>query len=471
MNRKLTSGPATPPTPWRDCKSFYSIVLCTATFSLLVLVPSALAQQLTGRIKGTVKVTTEASDAPPSSLVGARLKLVNRDLPEQVFNVVTDEAGNFIFTDLPATTFVLTVEADGLATVKREIGLASGVALTVEIVMKPTISESVTIREEEGLLSTAETATSNTVRSQTLKDVPLPAENYQSAQLLTPGVVRGGDGVDHQKGARAGQSAYTVNGVDVTDPVTGKLGFDIPLEAAANVRTEENPYSAVFGRLTGGSTDLETKGGSNNFKVTAARYFPTFSNIFSGQIESFRPRITFSGPVARDRLFFLQSFEYRFTRAQVPSLADSEDESTSETFNSYTQFDFNVNKTNSLKFVAAFFPEKIRFAGLNTFNPQSTTPNTKRRGSLVSVSNQAIFKDSSFLSSTLSYKTFEFDVFGQGTQPLELLPERNTGNYFADIRRRSQRFQLREIYYAHGLEFHGAHSLKLGGEIAYSRVT
>ena len=83
-------------------------MLCTATFSLLVLVPSALAQQLTGRIKGTVKVTTEASDAPPSSLVGARLKLVNRDLPEQVFNVVTDEAGNFIFTDLPATTFVLT---------------------------------------------------------------------------------------------------------------------------------------------------------------------------------------------------------------------------------------------------------------------------------------------------------------------------------------------------------------------------
>ena len=90
---------------------------------------------------------------------------------------------------------------------------------------------------------------------------------------------------------------------------------------------------------------------------------------------------------------------------------------------------------------------------------------------LFSVSEQAIFKDSSFLSSSLSYKTFDFDVFGQGTQPLELLPEGNTGNYFADIRRRSQRFQLREIYYAHGLQFHGQHSLKFGGEIAYSRVT
>jgi hypothetical protein len=430
-----------------------------------------MAQHLTGRIKGTVKVTSEATEAPPALLPGARLTLVNRDLTGQVFRVVTDEVGNFIFTDLPAATFVLTVEADGLATVNREISLAPGIGLTVEVVMRATISESVTIREEEGLLSTAETTTSNTVRSQTLTDVPLPAENYQSAPLLNPGVVRGLDGVDHQKGARAGQSAYTVNGVDITDPVTGTVAFDIPLEAAANVRTEENPYSAVFGRLTGGATDLETKGGSNKFKLTAARIFPTFRNTFTGAIDSFRPRVTFSGPVARDRLFFLQSLEYRFTRFRVPSLKAPGDESTSENFSSFTQFDLNLNKTNSAKFVAAFFPEKVRFAGLNTFNPQPTTPNTKQRGMLVSISEQAIFRDASFVSSTLSYKTFDFDVFGQGTGPLELLPEGNAGNYFADIRRRSQRFQWREVYYSHGLEFHGQHSLKLGGEIDYSRVT
>jgi hypothetical protein len=471
MNGKLTNRSSTTLTPSPDCKSFYSSLLCAAIFSLLVLVPSAMAQHLTGRIKGTVKVTSEATDAPPALLVGARLTLVNRDLTEQVFKIVTDDVGNFIFTDLPAATFVLTVEADGLATVTREISLASGVALTVEIVMKATISEAVTVREEEGLLSTAETATNNVVRSRTLTDVPLPAENYQSAPLLTPGVVKGTDGVDHQKGARAGQSAYTVNGVDITDPVTGNLAFDIPLEAAASVRTEENPYSAVFGRLTGGATDLETKGGGNKFKITAARIFPTFRNTFTGKIDSFRPRVTLSGPVAHDRLFFLQSLEYRFTRTRVPSLKAPGDETTSENFSSFTQFDLNINKTNSAKFVAALFPQKVRFAGLNTFNPQPTRPNTKQRGLLVSISEQAIFKDASFLSSTFSYKTFDFDVFGQGTAPLELLPEGNTGNYFADIRRQSQRFQWREIYYAHGLEFHGQHTLKLGGEIDYSRVT
>ena len=70
---------------------------------------------------------------------------------------------------------------------------------------------------------------------------------------------------------------------------------------------------------------------------------------------------------------------------------------------------------------------------------------------LLSISEQTIFTDASFLSSTLSYKTFHFEVFGQGLQPLELLPEGNAGNYFADIRRQSQRLQWREIYYAQGL--------------------
>src|SRR3989442_10660864 len=152
-------------------------------------------------------------------------------------------------------------DVTGVQTCALPISLTSGTTLTVEIDMTASLSESVTVREEEGLLSTSETTTSNTIRSQTLNDVPLRSENFQSALLLTPGVVRGLDSVDHQKGARAGQSAYTMNGVDITDPATGNLAFDIPLEAAANVRVEENPYSAEFGRLTGGATELETKTG------------------------------------------------------------------------------------------------------------------------------------------------------------------------------------------------------------------
>jgi hypothetical protein len=447
------------------------LALLIAAVSLTLTAHTAAALAGAGSIKGTVRASTGAANVPAAPIAGARLTLVNRDLPDQSVKAVTDDAGNFAFTGLPAANYDLTVEANGLPTVTREIRLESGASLTVEIELTASLSESVTVREEEGLLSTAETTTANTVRSETLKNVPLRAENYQSALPLTPGVVRDAAGQDHVKGTRAGQSAYSVNGADVTDPVTGNLAFDIPVEAAASVQIEENPYSAEFGRLAGGATNLETKGGDNKFRFTAARFFPTFRYILTGPVDSFRPRVTFSGPVIRDRLFFLQSFEYRFSRVRVPSLTKPHDDSTSEAFNSFTQLDLTANNNNRVKLVAAFFPQKSRFVGLNTFNPQEATPDVRQRGSLFSVSEQMIFGDSSFLSSALSFKTFDVDVYGQGGQPLKLTPDGNFGNYFADTRRRTRRWQWQETYYARPFKLLGQHSPKFGGELDRTNVS
>ena len=65
---------------------------------------------------------------------------------------------------------------------------------------------------------------------------------------------------------------------------------------------------------------------------------------------------------------------------------------------------------------------------------------------------------------TGEYKTFDFNAFGQGEEPLTLLPDGNTGNYFADTRRSSRRLQLQETYFAHPFSFRGQHSIKLGAE-------
>ena len=74
-------------------------------------------------------------------------------------------------------------------------------------------------------------------------------------------------------------------------------------------------------KQSAGRVTLETKTGGDKFKFGAARVFPTFHNIIGGKIDSFRPRVTFEGPLIRKRLNFLQSFEYRFLadlRAEPP---------------------------------------------------------------------------------------------------------------------------------------------------------
>ena len=437
-----------------------------------------------GTIKGTVlavSATTSGAAANTQSTViaGARLTLINRATPNQPLQTVSNDAGDFIFDNLPSGDYTLTIDADGLSSVTKEIKLISGAILSLEIDLTATVSESVTIRNEEGLLSTSETTTSNVVRSETLKTQPLRTDNYQNAISLTPGVVRDGGGNDYLKGTRAGQSSYTVNGADVTDPVTGKLAFDIPIEAAESIQIEENPYSAEFGRFTGGVTNLQTKGGGDKFKVAVARFFPTFHNVFSTKIDSFRPRITLSGPVIPKKLFFLQSFEYRFSRNFVPNLPKPDDNITQEGFNSFTQIDWNINKSNVLKFNAAVFPQKFRNLGLDTFNPAAATPNYKQRGTLFSISEQSVFKDASFLSSEISYKTFDVDVFAKSNQPFTVAPETNSGGYFADTRRRTKRIQWQETYYTRPLKFYGTHSLKtgfefdrtsIGGQLRYNSI-
>src|SRR5262249_53200117 len=61
--------------------------------------------------------------------------------------------------------------------------------------------------------------------------------------------------------------------------------------------------------------------------------------------------------------------------------------------------------------------------------------------------------------------------FGQASGPLTLLPDGNTGNYFADTRRSGDRWQWQEQYFARTLTLAGQHSLKLGGELAHTGVS
>lgn len=438
-------------------------ILPFVLFIFFCVAPPASASDNPGAIKGVVRATTGSSSAVVS---GARLTLKNVDLPDFRLDAVADDSGAFIFDNLPAGKYVLTVEADNLPTAAREIDLAAGATLVVDVDLTLSVAESVVVRDEEGLLSVSETSTVNVVRAETLKSQPFKEDDYQSALPLTPGAVQDGDGKDYLKGTRAGQSLYTVNGADVIDPVTGELAFEAPLETAQNVRVEENPYSAEFGRFTGGVTNLETKGGGDEFEFSTARLFPTLQNFFSTRIESFRPRVTFSGPIVKNRFRFLQSFEYRYRRTEVPSLDEPANDWVIERFSSFTQLDFTINKSNQLKFNFAFFPQKIRFYGLDTFNPVETTPNVKQPGYLVSVSEQAVFKNKSFLISAFNYKTSDIEVFAQGAQPLTLKPQVNRGNYFADTRRRASRWQFQEDYYFAPFELGGKHSPQIGAEFA-----
>ncbi|MBV9215753.1 MAG: TonB-dependent receptor [Acidobacteria bacterium] len=451
--------------------SFFAKIGLLTLVSGLLLVAAYASPAESGTIKGTVYTTSKTGGKTSQSFVlGAILTLTNKAALDQSLKTTTNASGDFAFDNLAAGNYSLQIEAPGMASTTKDLRLDSGQMLVVRVDLTAAISESVTVDEEEGLLSTSDTTTSNVVRVETIKMLPLRTDSYQNAIQLTPGAIRDRDGNDYIKGASAGQSAYTVNGVDVTDPATGKLAFDIPLEASQSVQIQENPYSAEFGKFSGGVTNLQTKGGGDKFKVSLARFFPTTHNVFSKTVDSFRPRITFSGPVIKHRLNFLQSLEYRFSRSYVPNLPKPDNNVVQEGLNSFTQLDLTVNKNNLVRFNAAVFRDRFDRFGLDTFNTAPVTRNYKQRGILLSLAEQAVFKNASFLSSTISYKTFNVVSAGRSNAPFSVIPDGNTGAYFADTTRHSKRVEWQETYYARPFKYHGEHSVTAGIEYDHTQT-
>src|ERR1700687_2578312 len=116
-------------------RCLYVLALCAAGIFLTNGTFAATERAGAASIKGTVRATTAAgtTNARSTPLSGATLTLANRALPGQVFKTTTDAAGSFFFITLPAATYRLTAEASGLPSAKREIKLAAGATLNVEI--------------------------------------------------------------------------------------------------------------------------------------------------------------------------------------------------------------------------------------------------------------------------------------------------------------------------------------------------
>ena len=419
-------------------------------------------QSETGTVRGAV--ATKGADGQSYNIPAASLTL-KRGM--QVAETAANDAGEYEFTKLLPGEYTLEATAAGFKASSKTVTIAAAETLLENISLEVAdVTATVTVASDAGqAVQTAETMSANTVKQDTLQTLPLPNEQVLDALPLVPGVVRGPDGQIDVKGARSSQSSMTVNSANVTDPVTGQFAFNLPIEAVEAVQVLTNPYAAEYGKFTGGVTAVTTRSGTDKFNVEAQNFFPRFrrrGDKWSG-IEAFTPRLAFSGPLRRNKLWFMQSFEYRFVRTPVYSLPPDKRDTGLESFDSVTQIDSDINPKHHLTSTFSLFPQKLRFVGLNTFNPQEVTPNYKQRGFFLGLNERWIVSDKAVLESYVSVKKFDADVFpSSGEQAMNFAPDVNSGNYFNRQDRRSKRLEALEIYNFTPPDFAGTHFMKVG---------
>lgn len=417
----------------------------------------------TGALRGVVAMA--APDGQSYNIPGATLKLKSET---RSLDGVTDDTGEYLFKDLLPGAYTLEVSVQGFKTATKMIAVSAGETSVENISLEVAdVTASVTVTSADGLsgLQTNETAPAAIINQKDLQTLPLPNEQLLDALPLVPGVVRGPDGQINMNGARASQSAMTVNSANVTDPVTGDFAINLPIEAIKSAQVLTNPYAAEYGNFTGGVTAVETRSGTDKFSFDFKNFFPRFARRggkWNG-VAAFTPRLAFSGPIKKNKLWFMQSFEYRFVRTPIDNLPPDKRDTRLESLDSVSQLDWDINPSNHLTTTFSLFPQKLGYVGLNTFNQQEVTPNYKHRGFSWAVNERMTINSKAVLESFFSVKKFDADVFpSSGEQAMNFTPNANTGNFYNRQDRRSTRIEALEIYNFEPPNFAGGHFMKIG---------
>jgi hypothetical protein len=302
-------------------RNFASIVL------LLLLTQSFLAQtQTTGALLGTVR-------DPTGALVkGATVTVVNATTNESR-TMVTNESGVFAAPFLSPGVFRVRVEAAGFNPFFADsisISLADTTEVDVTLTVAGVRVDPVIVDATEPLLKAENSTLGRTIDSRAITEIPLPTRSFTQLLGVVPGtgaylndptaVGRNTQAVS-VNGSRPTQNNFQINGVDANAGIMRDLQFGDPSpESIAELRVQTSTYDATFGRAGGGSIQVVTKSGSNDFHGNVYGYFgnaalnandpflkaagqrrPVLSrNVYGG---------TLGGHLHRDSVFFFASFQ------------------------------------------------------------------------------------------------------------------------------------------------------------------
>ncbi len=416
----------------------------------------------TGRVEGAVFVGVSSGHA---FAAGATVRLSG----PVVLETETDENGNYTFAAVASGTYRIEAFLSGLDAAQT-ISVEAGKIVRAELQLKPAdVKSSVTVTATAS--ETKDPAPSETISEKTLRDAPNVNERFESSLPLVPGVLRGPDGHINLKGARNTQSGALVNSANVTDPVTGGPAINLPIDVVSSVQVISNPYDPQYGKFTGAVATVATKTSDyDKFHFSIQNILPRLRDR-DGTIAGLgaaTPRMTFTGPIMKGRIAITQSFEYRYIRTPVNSLPPSQRDTKLESFDSYTQVDFNITPKQTATASLALYPQKLDFLGLNTFTPQPSTPDFHQRGFQAYLQHRYIVGDKGLLISQFSYKRFDADITAQSDDPYRLLLETTEGGFFNRQARRTSRSSFQESYQFAPKRFAGSHQLTVGMSYEHS---
>jgi hypothetical protein len=245
---------------------------------LLAVVCSAFGQDTRGSILGRV------TDATGANVSGADVKVVNNATGVAV-TAKTNESGNYVAPYLTPGVYTVSAELAGFKKFIRD-NVQVRVNDTIEVNMNLTVgdvAESVEVKAETPLLSTAEASLGQVVDERRILELPIFSGNAMEFTLLAPGTVNGTDmrlrkapfnnapSQYSTDGSGLFNNEFNIDGVTNTfsDSVNVRVAFSPPQAAIQEFKVQTSSFDASNGHTMGSVVNINSKGGTSQFHGSA----------------------------------------------------------------------------------------------------------------------------------------------------------------------------------------------------------
>lgn len=296
---------------------------------LIAVTGPAFAQSTTGTID---VIVTDSSGAPlPGVTVTASASDTNTRRTE-----VTGADGTASLVSLqPSTRYVVESSLEGFGKAQNTnvlVRSAQNVTVRVTLAMA-SVTESITVTADAPIVDTTSATVGQELTLELTESLPT-GRSYQTYLQLVPGVLPSTTGNPASRsgmnysdiGGAIGQSTdnfYYVEGINVTDPLTGTFGANLNTEIIQEQKVMTGGIPAEFAGAPGLLSSVVTKSGSNNFTGSVNYYTQNDSLVADNEhqagakFSTYDSAITIGGPIVRDKAWFFGSYRILNTETDV----------------------------------------------------------------------------------------------------------------------------------------------------------
>ncbi|HWH58189.1 MAG TPA: TonB-dependent receptor [Terriglobales bacterium] len=317
------------------------------SLSPLLVAVAAFTISIAPVAQGQTAASTATFSGSVSDSTGARVPNANVTIngPDKGITRTykTDTEGNFSFALLPASTYTLTVSAQGFKTFRQEgIALEVGQSASQSVTMTIGTAEQVEVTSEAPLLQTDNANVGAEVSTKQITELPLnlrnvfnfvelnsSVNNLSQRQTISSGGQQGSSDQDvsflNFGGGYFGTNAFLLDGAWDTSEGWGGVIYVPSPDNVQEFKVQQNSFSAQYGWSTGNVINVVTKSGGSglhgdiyDYLRNAALDANHFSVPVAPKPNSHRNQfgVAVGGPVyipgiykQRDKTFFFFNFE------------------------------------------------------------------------------------------------------------------------------------------------------------------